>query len=82
MKQDIRIAFTYSKKQRPIDEIIDDGNSSAAAILNSPSSLIGNSIQHKFTIESLEEKWYNGVIIDYNFENKTFDLVYEDDDEH
>ena len=88
LKQDVRITFTCSRKQRPIDDIVAElseyiaCNSSAAAVLNTPVLLIGKSIKHKFIVESQEEKWFSGVIIDYDFETKAFDIVYEDDDEH
>ena len=80
LEQDICIIFTRSRKQCPLDEIIKDlsdfistHGSSNLDIIHNPASLIGKSISHKFEIEeSHDEQWYDGDIIDYNDETKTF----------
>lgn len=88
LKQEVPVTFTHSRKQRPVNRIIDElaefiaNNSSPASVLRSPASLIGKPIKDRFIVEESEDKWFNGTIIDYNFENKLFEIVYENEDEH
>ena len=89
LNQDIRIVFTSSRRQRPINEIVKElsefitANSSNATMLNSPTLLIGKPIKHCFQIDDLgEERWYNGVILKYDDSSKQFEIVYEGDDAH
>ncbi len=85
LKQDIRIVFTRSRKQRPVIEELSDfiGANQCEAIPTSPSSLIGRSIRQRFELEGThEEKWYNGMIVDYSEESKLFEVVYEEDSDH
>ena len=76
LKQDIRIVFTHSRKQHPINEIIQELSDFKAAdkcdsIPCNPSSLIGKLIRHKFELEgTYEEVWYDGKIVDYDSTTK------------
>ena len=78
MKQDIRIVFTHSRKQRPINEIIQELFDFIAAnkcdsIPSNRSSLIGKLIRHKFEFEGThEEVWYDGKIVDYDSTTKLY----------
>lgn len=70
--QNVTIAFTCSRRQRPIEEIIEElaqyiREKSACDISNvvhHPSSLIGKAIWHRFD-EDGQEKWYDGTIVSY-----------------
>ncbi len=89
LNQKVVIPFTCSKKQRPIQDIIDElsqyiqrtSSSYVADVVNHPSSLTGKAIWHRFVREE-QEKWYSGTIINYDFVSKLFELVYDDDVEH
>ena len=40
-------------------------------------------IRQRFELEGThEEKWYNGMIVDYSEESKLFEVVYEEDSDH
>ncbi len=88
--QDIRVVLTQSRKQRPVAEIVNElsdfiqsANTSAASeITNNPASLVGKRIAHKFEIETSVEKWYDGIITNYDIETRLFEIVYEDEEEH
>ena len=87
LKQDIHIAFTHSRKQRPVYQIIQElsdfiDTNKCDAIPSNPSLLIGKAIRHKFQLEDThEEVWYDGRIIDYDSITKQHQIVYDGDDD-
>ena len=82
------IPFTCSRKQRPIQEIIEElsqyiqrtSSSYVSDVVNHPSSLIGKGIWHRFETEE-QEKWYSGTIINYDSVSKIFEVLYDNDEE-
>uniref|UniRef100_A0A1X7TAG3 Uncharacterized protein n=1 Tax=Amphimedon queenslandica TaxID=400682 RepID=A0A1X7TAG3_AMPQE len=86
LKQVVHIAFTQSRKQRPIHQIIQELSdfilaSKCDKIPSNPSSLIGKVIQHKFQLEDThEEVWFDGRIVDYDSVTKQHQVVYDGDD--
>lgn len=91
LKQKIQITFSHSRRQRPICEIINeltdfiDANSippEYSVILSDPYLLVGRSISHKFEMEETrEEKWFSGIIEEYNAATKLHKIIYDDEDE-
>ena len=50
--------------------------------INDPFTLIGKEILHKFTLDSGEDQWFRGMVLSYNSNAKTHELVYEGETEH
>lgn len=65
MKQNIHIVFSHSRKQRPVNEVLEElrdfisRNSEFPAILLEPEGLVGSRIKHRFEIDG-EMEWYSG----------------------
>lgn len=94
LRQDIRIVFSHSRKQRPLNDIvkelsafIDQNSSDCSGYIDDPFSMIGKKIQHRFEIDTYsagEVKiiWYHGTIIDYDATTKSYEIEYEGEEEH
>ena len=88
--QRIKIPFSQHGKQRPLAVIIKEladfiaanPHSGAASVLSDPSSLVGKEILHKFQIDSGEESWFSGIVISYNAEENTHEILYDGESEH
>ena len=75
---------THHRKQRPICEIIKELSEfinenpvpvTCSQLLQSPSSLVGKTISHKFELEgTCDERWYSGVIVNYNPATKMHEI--------
>jgi hypothetical protein len=77
LKQKIQITFSHSRKQRPINEVIEElseyitANSIPSAYISNPFLLVGKAISHKFELEETrEEEWYSGVVVGYDVGTK------------
>ena len=95
LKQSIKISLSHKGKQRPLTDIVqnltdflkdhpsssEDTNESISAI-SDPFALVGKEVLHKFTLDSGEDQWFRGIVLSYNFNSKTHELVYEGETEH
>ena len=50
--------------------------------MSDPSSLVGKEILHKFQTDSGEESWFSGIVISYNPEENTHEILYDGESEH
>ena len=89
LKQNIRIIFTHSRKQRPVHEIakelslhINNDDCPVTKILHNPNLLVGCNVQHRFAIEEQEQSWFHGFVIAYDDANKLHEIIYDNEDEH
>jgi hypothetical protein len=88
--QRIKIPFTHHGKQRPLAVIIKEladfiaanPHSGAENVLSDPSFLVGKEILHKFQTDSGEESWFSGIVISYNAEENTHEILYDGESEH
>ncbi len=92
LNQKITIPFSHHGKKRPLVNIIKELTDFIAA--NSPQpvplpqpdfnpfSLVGKEILHKFSLDSGEDRWFNGVVISYNAAANTHELAYDGETEH
>ena len=88
--QKIKIPFTQHGKQRPLkviikelaDFIADNPHSDVETALGNPSALVGKESLHKFQIDSGGESWFSGVVISYNVEDNTHEILYDGESEH
>ena len=86
LKQNIKIAFTHSGKQRPLNDIIQelgsyiDSSSDSLKIVD-PFTLIGKRVNRKFEVEDTHlEKWYSGTVVDYDPVSKLHTIKYDGED--
>ena len=93
LKQNINIAFSKARKQRPLPEIISDLEkfiaenpahipSPATPMSTDPFSLVGKEIHHRFIVESGEEQWFCGFVLSYNTNTKMHELIYDGETDH
>ena len=95
LKQNIKIALSHYGKQRPLADItqnlidfIKEHPSPPVDIkepeleISDPFSLIGKSVLHRFTLDSGEDQWFKGIVLSYDSNTKTHELVYEGETEH
>ena len=90
LNQKIKIPLSQRGKQRPltviIKELIDfiaaNPHSDKETVLGDPSFLVGQEILHRFEDESGKESWFSGIVIRYNAENNTHEVVYDGESEH
>ena len=88
--QNIRIVFSHLRRQRPVNEVIEElsefieqNTHEFSEFLQDPTSPVGKHISHKFEVEVTREvKWYSGRVISYDPATKTHKISYEDEDEH
>ena len=50
--------------------------------MSDPSSLLGKEILYKFQTDSGEESWFSGIVISYNPEENTHEILYDGESEH
>ena len=88
LKQNIKIAFTHSGKQRPLNDIIQelgsyiDSSSDSLKIVD-PFTLIGKRVNRKFEVEDTHlEKWYSGTVVDYDPVSKLHTIKYDGEEDH
>ena len=87
LNQNIRIVFSRSRQQRPINEIIHElsdfikENTPFTEILQNPESIIGSRVSHLFVINGKEE-WYKGTIVGYNSSENAHEIAYDGEDDH
>ena len=80
LNQDIRITFSRSRQQRPLNEVIDElstfikENTPSSEILQNPESIIGLRVSHLFLMNG-EEKWYKGTIVGYDPSENAHELA-------
>ena len=88
LKQNIRIVFTHSGKQRPLNEIAQElasfiGSTSASLKIIDPFTLLGKRVHHKFELEDTHlEKWYSGMVVDYDPVTKLHTIKYDGEEDH
>ena len=92
LAQKITIPFSQHGKQRPLSVIIKElaqfivnnphSRLDAETVLSNPTSLVGKEILHKFQIDSDKECWFSGVVISYDVQNNTHEIVYDGELEH
>ena len=86
LKQGIRITFTQSRRQRPLEEIIKNlSDFIAENPLDIPdaASLIGRRICHKFELaETHQEQWYYGCVLGYDVTTKLHEVIYDGEEDH
>ena len=97
LNQNIKITFSHHGKKRPLSDVIQDltdfikeyppfpgDNCSMQQQIevSDPFSLIGKNILHKFTLDSGEDQWFRGMVLSYDSNTKTHELVYEGETEH
>ena len=65
-----QVAFTQSRRQRPLNEIIEtfaDFLTTNPSNIPEPTSMVGKRICHKFKQEKTrEEHWYYGFVLGYD----------------
>lgn len=87
LKQDIHIVFSRSRKQRPVNELLEElcdfitRNSDFPGIVFHPEALVGSRIKHRFEIDG-EMEWYGGVVISYDESEKVHEIAYDGEQEH
>ena len=88
LNQVVRIPYTVSRKQRPISEITQElsdlinRNTSASKyshFIKDPKALVGHQIKQKFVVEEDLVKWYNGIVVKYCPQSRTYEVEYEGD---
>ena len=87
--QDIHIVFSQVRKKRPVVEIekvlSDFIQSSTASGLHEVTmngrALVGKRISHRFEVEASQQMWYNGTIMKYDSESRTFEIKYDEEEE-
>lgn len=96
LDQKIRIPFTQHGKNRPFTTIVKEFTEFITAhsqivvpssgvqgiSQNDAYSFVGKSILHKFILESGKEKWFSGVVVNYNSITRTFEIAYDEEEEH
>ena len=50
--------------------------------ISDPFALVGKEVLHKFKLDSGEDHWFRGIVLSYNSNTKTHELVYEGETEH
>lgn len=92
LKRNINIPFSHSRRQRPVDVIIQELGDyiesinlppSVKSITSEPESLIGKHVKHKFELEETHEsKWFFGHIVNYDSSTKLYEIAYVEEEEH
>ena len=84
LMQDINIPFSHSKRKRPLGQIAKELAVHINSLSNKdPNAMVGKEIKHKFKDEDTgEERWYNGIIIDYNPFTELHEVSYHGEEEH
>ena len=97
LKQNIKIPFSHHGKKKPLADIIqsltdfikehpelpeDDCSVKQQIEISDPFSLIGKNILHKFKLDSGEDQWFRGMVLSYDSNTRTHELVYEGETEH
>ena len=90
LDQDIHIVFSQARRKRPVEEIkkelaefIESTTASVVhEVTNNGHALVGKCISHKFEVDTAEEKWYDGIIVNYDCETKIFEIKYDEEEEH
>ena len=84
LKQKIQIPFTQNRRQRPLREIISELSSfidENSHEIQTPESLVGKKVLHKFEVEG-HEKWFSGYVISYDAQSHLHEVSYEEEEEH
>ena len=97
LKQNIKIPFSHHGKKKSLADIIqsltdfikkypqlpEDNCSVKQQIeISDPFSLIGKNILHKFKLDSGEDQWFRGMVLSYDSNTRTHELVYKGETEH
>ena len=84
--QEISIPFSKNRKPRLLTDIIrefskfiEESQSSETTDINSPGSLVGRRVLHRFITDG-EQKWFPGVVLSYNARTKLHEILYEEEE--
>ena len=83
LKQDIRIFFSRSGKQRPLDDIVQEigrfiDSSTTSLEFANGFLLVGKRINHRFELEDTHvDKWYRGTVVEYDPVSKLHTIRYD-----
>ncbi len=87
LKQNINILLTRSRKQRPVDDILEEltdfirKNSVFSEMLQHPHDLIGSRIKHRFEMDEGID-WYSGIIVGYDSTTRKHEVSYDEEEDH
>jgi len=90
LKRNIKIAFSHSRRQRPVDIIVQELGDyiernlppSVSSLVSEPRSVIGKGVKYKFQHEDTQEiQWYFGRIVNYDSTTKFFEIAYNEEEE-
>jgi len=83
LKRNIKFAFSHSRRQRPVDIIVQELGDyiernlppSVSSLVSEPRSVIGKGVKYKFQHEDIQEiQWYFGRIVNYDCTTKFFEI--------